>query len=39
MPKITTAPQEPVPSPVVPVRVQEPPEDTKKGGCGCCVVM
>ena len=29
----------PPPSPKPPVRVQEPPEDTKKGGCGCCVVM
>lgn len=28
----------PSPKPA-PVRMQEPPEHTKKGGCGCCVVM
>ncbi|TVY71272.1 hypothetical protein LSUE1_G009167 [Lachnellula suecica] len=42
IPKITGTPQVvgPLPSPKPqPVRVQEPPEDTKKGGCGCCVVM
>jgi hypothetical protein len=42
MPKIPT--QERVPSPrvvntPVPVRIQEPQEDEKKGGCGCCVIM
>ena len=44
MPKITSpsgTPQgvslpDPKPSPI---RMQEPPEDAKKGGCGCCVVM
>jgi hypothetical protein len=44
MPKITGGPGSPqgvaLPSPKpAPVRVQEAPEDTKKGGCGCCVVM
>lgn len=38
MPKITSTPQ-PLPSPKPLVRVQEPPEDTKKEGCGCCAVM
>ena len=29
-----------IPSPKpAPIRVQEAPEDAKKGGCGCCVVM
>ncbi|PBP24350.1 hypothetical protein BUE80_DR004686 [Diplocarpon rosae] len=26
-------------SPKPPIRMQEPPEDSKKGGCGCCVIM
>lgn len=42
MPKIHTGiPQGvgPLPSPRPPVRMQEAPENTKKGGCGCCVVM
>lgn len=40
MPKITSTPQmvDPVPSPK-PLRIQEPPEDSKKGGCGCCTIM
>ena len=42
MPKITVPTGIPqgvvLPSPT-PVRMQEPPEDAKKGGCGCCVVM
>jgi hypothetical protein len=40
MPKITGTPQgiEPIPSPK-PVRIQEPPEDAKKDGCGCCTIM
>lgn len=42
IPKIQGKPQgvEPLypPKPEV-VRTQEPPEDAKKGGCGCCVVM
>ncbi|CZS90072.1 uncharacterized protein RAG0_01211 [Rhynchosporium agropyri] len=29
----------PLPSPKLPVRTQEPPEDSKKGGCVCCAVM
>jgi hypothetical protein len=29
----------PLPSPKPPTRTQEVPEDTKKEGCGCCVVM
>ncbi|KAH6720291.1 hypothetical protein BKA61DRAFT_232578 [Leptodontidium sp. MPI-SDFR-AT-0119] len=42
MPKIHTGTPMgvgPLPSPKPPVRVQEPPEDSKKGGCGCCAVM
>ena len=42
MPKIHTGTPMgvgPLPSPKPPVRVQDPPEDSKKGGCGCCVVM
>lgn len=43
MPKIQSAlPSPRVIMPITPIRVQEPPEDTKiskKGGCGCCVVM
>lgn len=41
MPKISSAPQpqEAVSSPLVPVRIQEPPTEAKKAGCGCCVVM
>jgi hypothetical protein len=39
MPKITSTPQPPLASPKPPIRMQEAPEDTKKGGCGCCVVM
>ncbi|KAH6667839.1 hypothetical protein B0J14DRAFT_173247 [Halenospora varia] len=40
-PKPTGIPQGvgPLPSPKPPVRVQEPAEDSTKGGCGCCVVM
>lgn len=42
MPKIHTGiPQGvgPLPSPRPPMRMQEAPENSKKGGCGCCVVM
>ncbi|PVH84760.1 hypothetical protein DL98DRAFT_584303 [Cadophora sp. DSE1049] len=42
MPKIHTGTPVgvgPLPSPKPPVRVQDPPEDSKKGGCGCCAVM
>ncbi|TVY16971.1 hypothetical protein LARI1_G006640 [Lachnellula arida] len=41
IPKITGTPQGigPLPSPKPPIRTPEPPEDKKKGGCGCCVVM
>ncbi|CZR68436.1 uncharacterized protein PAC_18335 [Phialocephala subalpina] len=41
MPKITGSPQGvgPIQSPKPPIRVPDPPEDTKKGGCGCCVIM
>ena len=40
MPKIQGIPQGvgPLPSPKPPIRLQQPPENTKKG-CGCCVVM
>lgn len=40
-PKPTGIPQGvgPLPNPKPPVRVQEPAEDSTKGGCGCCVVM
>jgi hypothetical protein len=39
MPKISTTRQEAVPSPLIPVTMEEPPEERKKGGCGCCTVM
>ncbi|KAL2074184.1 hypothetical protein VTL71DRAFT_7962 [Oculimacula yallundae] len=42
MPKIHTGTPMgvgPLPSPKPPIRVQEPPEESKKGGCGCCAVM
>lgn len=42
MPKITGTAQGmgPILSPKPPIRVPDPPEDTKqKGGCGCCVIM
>jgi hypothetical protein len=39
MPKISTPVIEQAPSPKPPIRVQEPPEDAKKGGCGCCAIM
>ncbi|KAF4634888.1 hypothetical protein G7Y89_g3213 [Cudoniella acicularis] len=41
MPKLTGIPQGggPLPSPKPPIRLQQPPEESKKGGCGCCVVM
>jgi hypothetical protein len=41
IPKITGTPQAvgPLPSSRPPIRTPEPPEDVKKGGCGCCVVM
>ena len=44
MPKITPhqgAPQGlgPIPSPKPPVRLPQSQEETKKGGCGCCLVM
>ncbi|TVY41463.1 hypothetical protein LOCC1_G005146 [Lachnellula occidentalis] len=41
IPKITGTPQGigPLPNSRPPIRTPEPPEDTKKGGCGCCVVM
>ena len=42
MPKIHTGiPQGvgPLPSSRPPIRVQDAPEERKKGGCGCCVVM
>lgn len=40
MPKIQGTPQGvgPLPEPKPPIRLQQPPE-TKKGGCGCCLVM
>jgi hypothetical protein len=39
MPKINAPVIEPAPTRRPPIRVQEPPEDAKKGGCGCCVIM
>jgi len=41
MPKITGTPQGvgPLPSPKPPIQAQEPAEEPKKGGCGCCVIM
>jgi hypothetical protein len=39
MPKITATRQDVVPSPLIPVTMEEPAEDRKRGGCGCCSVM
>jgi hypothetical protein len=41
MPKITGTPQGvgPLPSPKPPIQTQEPREEAKKSGCGCCVIM
>jgi hypothetical protein len=41
MPKIMGTPQGvgPQQNPKPPIRVPAPPENTKKGGCGCCAVM
>lgn len=40
MPKITTgAPMGMGPIPNPPARIQDPPEEEKKSGCGCCVIM
>jgi hypothetical protein len=37
MPKISATRQETVPSPLIPVAVEEPADEKK--GCGCCAVM
>jgi hypothetical protein len=39
MPKINLTRQEAVPSPMLPMMMDEPAEEGKKGGCGCCAVM